>query len=332
MRSHRHRKQRSLWTAQLSGILSVVLCVTASALLFSACKSERTLDSLESSLTDEMMQRWETPSGDTLGRIKRLFIAQGREVGGEDEVIVRRRVAVDRPFDLGAGQCTAAIAVSDEGKDIDLFLYSPDGQIVARDEGSDSFPVIERYCASTTGTFAYRIRASRETTVRWRRYLLEVDVGDGMLEQLRDRYGDGARAAIAPQTNALRESGRFETPFVAESGRCYRILGAGLDNLGDLDVYVRNAEHALDVQELAVGPSLATREICVDETQQLTIEFRAHRGDGRFRWQILERQAPRGVNGPDASNPEQDDDDLLDSDAADTSANPSTTTGPLREP
>lgn len=302
--------------------------------LWPGCKSERSIDELESSLPRELLAQWETPAGDTLARIQRLFVPHGRAIAGDDDREVGRGEVFDRPFNLTSGECTAAIAVSEDGEDIDLFLLEPDGQIVARDEGTDSFPVIARYCATKTGIYTVRIRARRATRVQWRRYHLPTEDGDGALEALRIEHAPQARVAIAPQTNALRESERLDTPFVAEAGRCYQILAAGLDRIGDLDVYVRNDEHGLDVQEIAVGPSLVTRGICVDETQTLHLAFRAHRGSGRFRWQIVEttpqpsRPSPATARAPESADASAG----ADADAGSAGeANPSPT-GPLRAP
>jgi hypothetical protein len=256
------------------------------------------LNELESSLTDELMQRWETPSGDPLSRLERLFIPNGKSVAGVDAVTIAEGDVLDEPFDVAAGDCTAAIAVSEQGVDIDLFLFTPDGQIVKRDEGTDSFPVIDRYCPQQTGTFTYRIRSPKETVVKWRRYAFESTAGDQMIESIRQEYAANTRSATPVQTNALREGQRFQTPFVAEAATCYQIIGAGLDGIGDLDVYVRNEDGDIDVQELAVGPSLVTKKICVETTQRLNVEFRSHRGDGRFRWQIVQSTAQDSGRGP----------------------------------
>lgn len=260
----------------------------------------------------------------TLESLRTRYARQGTTIRQQSNYNLPPRNVRNFPMGDYAGDCLDIIALS-SGEDIDLALFGPDGQLIARDDTPDAFPLLINACLPAQGVGTLVVRSRAASATRASLMILSLPEADstngevpGERTRLRRQIEESGFPAMQPfsgvQSWTLYENERVTFPMLLRAGNCYAIAAQALDaSLRDLDLTIENQSGERMALEAATDARPVLAPWCPEGTDIYHIGFRAYEGGGSFVWQVMERSADERVftapppegEGPDAGDSAQ---------------------------
>lgn len=273
--------------------VALALLAFALGVAQSDCRRYRSLEEIEQALEplqgDAPVAEPDDPLEAGLLRLRRLFAPHGEPLL-EQEVDVAP--SADLTLTLDAGSCYSAAAFTDARVDLDLELTEPTGLVVAFDRSPDPFPVVSSFCASTSGTYALRLRTvrgqARARVGAWRLPESAELVALRELSAVRDARYPGARASGPAQRAFIAERRAHEVPVAMIPGRCYGAAALGDPGVVDVDLAWLDATGAALLQDIAVDAEPVLAPICPTEALATRLRLSMREGEGAVHWQVYE--------------------------------------------
>lgn len=211
-----------------------------------------------------------------------LFVAQSADIApGESrahEVLV------------GPGCAVLAGAASGESTDIDIYLTDATGHEIARDTGVQPTARVDA-CSRTPRPMRVTIKAygrgGTYSLALMRAPTLLADLVALRLEEATSRVRASGYRDLWVVESALEQGESESREVTIASGRCLAIAVAGDANVGDVDLFLRDATGRLVASESGPDPYAAVRR-CATSAERLRVEALVYRGSGVVKIAALE--------------------------------------------
>lgn len=317
------QRQEPRWSNPLAPRVSRNIALSVCLLSATACSNQRDASDPAAAREEERAEDRRDPAAlrqveFTLDTLQALYSRPDAPLLLQDEGELAERDTYQLPLGEHAGECLDVLALS-SGEDIDLALFSPDGQAIARDDSPDYYPILIDACLPPEGvsTLVLRNRGTSRTGYELRvldgtRSIAPEEQGaeehtddDGTPPaSLRELVARGGLTRMQPQGSVQRwtlyENERVTFPVAMRAGRCYAIAAmASEPGLTDLDITIENQTGERLALEAATDAQPVLGPWCPEGTDIYHIGFRAYEGGGSFTWQVLGRsEQPRAFEAP----------------------------------
>lgn len=321
--SHRNGRMSSpLRVAMLTGLLVVASACGKKNAGGNTAENDAETPETSASTAVDLQERPQT-----LEMLRARYARRGTTVRQQSTYNLAPRNIRNFPMEDYAGDCLDIVALS-SGEDIDLALFGPDGQLIARDDTPDAYPLIINACLPEEGIGTLVVRSRAASATRASLMILSLpqadrtsgtsDEASGERTRLRRLVEESGFPAMQPfsgvQSWTLYENERVTFPMLLRAGNCYAIAARSLDeSLVDLDITIENQSGERMALEAATDARPVLAPWCPEGTDIYHIGFRAYEGGGSFAWQVMERSANErtfelpapSAEGPDAGDSAQ---------------------------
>ena len=238
-------------------------------------------------------------------RLLGLYAPPDREPLVERTERLERGDVLDLPVPLEAGACVYAQAFGlQPGADVDLAIYSPDGQVLGLDDAPDALPVVQLVCAERAGTHTLRLgNRAGPVDVRVGLFLVVRGAMTNALLELLARDAPQARPYTPIRTAWLPEGEVLEAPLLVRSGACYTFAAVGTPEVEDVDIEVLAGDERVGI-DVGTDATPVLRSLCATRDELWTVRLRQYAGGGPVRWVVAldePQEAPPAFEFPRAA-------------------------------